>query len=274
MVVYRRPADPKAYRQSDSVTALYTPPKAQGTYVDDLFAPFDFSQSFSLSLTNQGITKNHIYTTAPSVDAATLMGTSSKELDAAADYKMVFKLWYDAPSGKGKLVFYTYNPKAESGYSESDVDLHPVHVVFRFTKNGDKLVGAFTKTALGATVTDEKNYQMDLLFRSLASIDQSNFVETSGALSNYQGLIYNYSADVEHDAALQQALADFSPLEELFGTTFTYTGLQATIGYNSSGDLCTGNGVTLLATAADGSVMVLKLNVGGVGGNYLPYINS
>jgi len=273
IVVYRRPTDPNAYRQSDNVTVLYTPPKAEGTYIDDLFAPFDFTQSFSLSLTNQGVSKNHIYTTAPSVDAATLMGSSDKALDAAATYKMVLNLWYDAPSQKGKLVFYTYNASG-SGYNKDDVDLHPVHVVFRFTKSDNKLVGSFTKTEMGATVTDEKNYAMDLLFRSLGSIDQSKFVETSGALSDYRGLVYNYAADVEHDSALQQALADFSPLEELFGTTFTYMGLQATVGYNTSGDLCTGNGVTLLATAADGSVMVLKLAVSGVGGNHLPNINS
>ncbi|MCM1289882.1 MAG: InlB B-repeat-containing protein [Corallococcus sp.] len=272
ITVYRRPTDANAYRQSDEVSVLYTPPKAQGTYVDELFAPFDFSQSFSLSLTNQGISKNHWFADGTPFGNDIMMGSSGKDFDNASTYRLVFRLWFDAPSQKGKLVFYTYSQHSDLGYSESDVDLHPVHVVFRFTKKGDQLVGSYTKTEMGLTVVDNKNYSMDLLFRGLDNINQDNFVETSGSISDYRGLVYNYGADMENDSALQQTLANFSPLEELLGTTFTYTGLQATVGFNSDGGLCTGNGITLLAKDANDNVIVLKLNVSGVGGNHLPNI--
>lgn len=272
IVVYRRPTDQNAYRQSDSVTVLYTPPKAQGTYIDDLFAPFDFTQSITVSINSQGISKSHWFDDGSMYDYDTLMGSSNKAFDNSATYRLVFKLWFDAPSQKGKLVFYTYDPKAESGSGEKEIDLHPVHIVFRFTKNGERLVGAFTKTAMGSTVTDDKNYSMDLLFRSLNDIDQSKFVEKSGGISNYQGLVYDYDADVEHDTVLQQTLANISPLEELFGTTFTYTGLQATVGFNSNGDLCVGNGITFLAKDTSGAVVVLKLSISIGGDHILPNI--
>lgn len=272
IVVYRRPTDSNAYRQSDNVTVLYTPPKAQGTYIDDLFAPFDFTQSITVSINSQGISKSHWFDDGSMYDYDTLMGSSNKAFDNSATYRLVFKLWFDAPSQKGKLIFYTYDPNAESGSGEKDIDLHPIHIVFRFTKNGERLVGEFTKTAMGAVVTDDTNYSMDLLFRSLSDIDQTNFVEKSGSISNYQGLVYDYAADVEHDAALQQTLANVSPLEELFGTAFTYTGLQATVGFNSNGDLCVGNGITFLAKDTSGAVVVLKLNISIGGDHILPNI--
>ena len=224
-------------RDSETVTVNYTVPKSDGTtFLGDLFAAIDYSKSFSVSLSAQDRYRYHYFD--QTYGGIELMEKTYTWLGQNAYRTLNMTMYYEASLSQGLLTFYLADPSAS--YK------HIYDITFKFYKTGDTLVGTFTKSINGE-VAEQKQLTTGLLFAGVAAFED-DFTELEGQIDKYPHLTHRYTGDITQQS-VQNAIAEFSVLEELLGCNLTYTAMQLNMGYGSDGSLS--SNTCSLALAAD-----------------------
>lgn len=237
-------------RDSETVTLVYTPPRTNGvSYLSDLFNAINFENSFKASFSSSATPRSNILDGSWSADELFQQGSTWLNQHSVSTTSML--MYYDKNSNTGKLTF----TLTTSSLGEGD-KARPIDIKFLFSKQGDKLVGTFVKKVFGnVTVNETKSF--NLFFGGIAELEDG-FVEKSGAINAWSGLYYQYQGNLAN-ADTQATIAGFSPLEELLGyEEIAYTGMQLTVGYQSSGALISECAASLVGEA-NGQTIIVKI---------------